>query len=113
MLDKESAREKITAIEEKLANPEEKAECIADIKKLIDIKQSHIWRVNAAPCCGYICDLSPLFEAEVEILQSALNAVKESNSNKASTLLENYLAFLEENYEDETLITDGFGLKNS
>ncbi len=102
MTDKESARVNITAIKEKLTNPEKKGECIAEIKKLIDIKQSHIWRADSiAPCCGSICGLVPLFEAEVGILESALNAVEGGNNNKASTLLENYLAFLEKNYEDE------------
>ena len=115
MIDKESARENIAAIKEKLANPEKKAECAAAIKKLIDIKQSHIWRVDSmSPCCGgSFCGLVSLFEAEVGILQGALDAVKEGNGNKASTLLENYLAFLEENYEDETLITNSFGLRGS
>jgi len=96
------AIESINAIKQKLANPEKKSECIADIENMIEIKQSHIWRADGiAPCCGSICGLVPLFEAELGILQSALNAVKEGNNNKASTLLEDYLAFLEENYEPE------------
>ena len=105
MINKESARKNITAIKEKLADPEKRTECIADIEKLIDMKRSHIWRVeNIAPCCGNICGLASLFEAEIENLQSILNALKNNDNAKAVALLEEYLAFLEKNYRDETLI---------
>jgi hypothetical protein len=101
-IDKEGARREVAVIKEKLANPGKKGECIAEIKKLIAMKQSHIWRVDSmSPCCGSICGLVPLFEAEVGILQSALNALERGNNNRASALLEDYLAFLEKNYEDE------------
>lgn len=113
-IDKEGVRAAITAIKEELANPEKKTECIAEIEKLIDMKQSHIWRVESvAPCCGHICDFASLFEAEIGILQGVLSAVKEGDNNKACTLLEDYLAFLDENYEDEALIIKGFRLGNS
>ena len=112
-IDKEGARADITAIKEKLGNPEKKAECIAEIKKLIDMKETHIWRVDSiAPCCGTICGFASLFEAEIGILQTALDAIEESNGDKAASLLEDYFAFLEENYENEAAATNGFRLKN-
>ena len=114
MINKESARKDITAIKEKLANPEKRTECIADIEKLIDMKRSHIWRVESiAPCCGSICGFASLFEAEIGILQGVLNALKKNDNDKAVALLEDYLAFLEKNYKDETLITRQLQLKNS
>ena len=114
MIDKKNARANITAIREKLVNPEKKAECIADIEKLIDMKQSHIWRADSiSPCCGSICGLVPLFEAEIEILQSILNAMGKNDNGEAAALLEDYLAFLEKNYEDEISITSNLGLGNS
>ena len=114
MINKEGAKKDITAIKEKLANPEKRTECIADIEKLIDMKRSHIWRVESiAPCCGSICGFASLFEAEIGILQDILNALKKNDNDKAVALLEDYLAFLEKNYKDETLITRQFQLKNS
>jgi len=102
VIDKESARKEITAIREKLASAERKTECIAAIDKLIDIKESHIWRAEGiAPCCGNICGLASLFESEIGILRRALNALKENDSDKAAALLEDYLAFLEKNYQHE------------
>ena len=114
MINKESAKKDITAIKEKLANPEKRTECIADIEKLIDMKRSHIWRAESiAPCCGSICGFASLFEAEIGILQDILSALKKNDNDKAVALLEDYLAFLEKNYKDETLITRQFQLKNS
>jgi len=114
MINKESAKKDITAIKEKLANPKKRTECIADIEKLIDMKQSHIWRVESiAPCCGNICGYASLFEAEIGILQGILDGLKKNDNDKAVALLEDYLAFLEKNYKDETLITRQHQLKNS
>jgi len=113
-IDKESVRAAITAIKEKLANPEKKTECIAEIEQLIDMKQSNVWRADSmAPCCGDICGFASLFETEIGILKGALSAVKEGDNNKARTLLQDYLVFLEENYEDESSMIKGFELGNS
>jgi hypothetical protein len=105
MINKESARKNITAIKEKLADPEKRTECIAKIENLIDMKQSHIWRAESiAPCCGNICGLTSLFETEIEKLQSTLNALKKNDNAKAAVLLEDYLTFIDKNYKDETSI---------
>lgn len=114
LIDKENVTKDIAAIKEKLANPERKAECITDIQKLIDMKQSHLWRADAGSCSGNICSLSgSLLETELATLQHALDAVKENDSNKAAALLEDYLAFVEKNYGDEAVITSRLGLKGS
>jgi hypothetical protein len=105
MINKESVRKNLTAIKEKLADPEKRTEGIADIENLINMKRSHIWRVESiAPCCGNICGLASLFEAEIENLQRSLNALKKNDNAKAAASLEGYLAFLEKNYKDETSI---------
>lgn len=102
MIDIESARQDIAAIRQKLASPERKTACIAAIEKLIDIKESHIWRVEGmASCCGNICGSASLFGSEIGILQAALNAVKQNDSEKAAALLEDYLAFLDKNYQHD------------
>ena len=112
-IDKKSVRATITGIKEKLAKPEKKTECVAEIEQLIDMKQSNVWRVDSmAACCGDIGGVASLFETEAEMLNNALSAIKEGDNNKARTLLEDYLVFLEENYEDESSMIKGFNLKN-
>lgn len=95
------AIESIIAIKEKLADPGKKSECIADIEKTIEMKQSHLWRADAGSCCANLCGISSQFEAEIEILQGALDALKEDDTSKTVALLEDYLAFLGKSYEPE------------
>mgnify|MGYP001124777977 CR=1 FL=1 len=100
MISKE-AIESVIATKEKLANSEKKAECIADTENVIRTKQSHLLRAEWGSCCGDICGLVPQLETEIGILQEALDAMKGNDSRKAAGLLQDYLAFLEKNYEAE------------
>lgn len=101
MVDKERVRGTIAAIKEKLANAQRKAECIADIENMIDIKQAHIWRADVGSCCGNVCNISSLIGMEIGILQDAIEAIQREDTGKAAALLENYVAFIEENYQNE------------
>jgi len=105
MLNKKGVTEDINAIKEKLSNPEKKAECIAEMKKLIDVKYSNLLQVEGcSSCCGSICGVDSLLEAEMGILQSALDAIIVNDIKNAAFLLEDYLVFVEKNYENETSI---------
>jgi len=95
--------ESVISTKEKLANPDKKVECIADIENMIEMKQSHLWRAEWGSCCGNICGLVPQLETEIETLQGALDALKEGDNSKASFLLQGYVTFLEKNYEVEHL----------
>ena len=64
MIDKKGIREDISTVKEKLASPLKKAECITDIEKMIDMKQSHIWRADMGSCRGSICNISLQIEIE-------------------------------------------------
>ena len=101
MINKEAVRENIVAIKEKLADSGSKDESITEVKKLIEMKQSHLWRADVGSCCGSICNLSSQIEIEIGILQQVIEAIERKDNNKAVSLLENYLAFVEEHYEDE------------
>ncbi len=101
MVDKEGVREGIRDIKEKLTLPSKKMECIADIEKIIDMKESHIWRADAGSCRGNVCDISSQIEIEVGILQNAVGAIKEGDNKRAVASLEDYVAFIEKYYDDE------------
>ena len=95
------AVESITAIKQKLADPKKKAECIADIEKTIEMKQSHLWRADAGSCCANLSGVSCQFETEINFLQGVLDALKEDDNSKAAARLEDYLDFLGKSYEPE------------
>ncbi len=101
MIDKKEVRETIAAIKEKLASPSKKADCIADIEKMIGIKQSHVWRADLGSCYGNVCNISSQIEIEIGILNEALDTVREGDNSKAASLLESFLAFVEEHYDNE------------
>lgn len=105
----------VIAIKHKLCDPEKKSECIADIERIVDVRQSHLWRADSlSPCCGgAICNLAAQFEAEIEILGDVLEALKGSHDSKAATLLEDYLAFLQKSYRSETSVIEGLGFSEN
>jgi hypothetical protein len=99
MISKE-AMESVMSLRGKIADPEKEAECIADLENMITIKQSHLARADWGSCCGNICNLAPQMDSELQMLQKILEVLKE-DSTRASSLLEDYIAFLQENYRPE------------
>jgi len=99
MISKE-AMESVMSLRGKIADPEKKAECIADVENMITIKQSHLARAEWGSCCGNICNLAPQMDSELQMLQNILEALRE-DSTRAASLLEDYIAFLQENYRPE------------
>jgi hypothetical protein len=99
MISKE-AMESVMSLRGKIADPEKKAECVADVENMITIKQSHLARAEWGSCCGNICNLAPQMDSELQMLQKILEVLKE-DSTRAASLLEDYIAFLQENYRPE------------
>jgi hypothetical protein len=99
MISKE-AMESVMSLRGKIADPEKKAECIADVENMITIKQSHLARADWGSCCGNICNLAPQMDSELQMLQKILEVLRE-DSTRAASLLEDYIAFLKESYRPE------------
>ena len=89
------------SLREKMANPKNRAECIAEVENMINMKESHLARADWGACCGNIGNLTPQIETELQMLQNTLEALKQGNRAKAVSLLEDYIAFLHENYTPE------------
>jgi hypothetical protein len=91
----------VMSLREKMADPKNKAECIAEVENMIRMKESHLARADWGACCGNIGNLTPQIESELQILQNTLEVLKEGDNTKAVSLLEDYIAFLHENYTPE------------
>jgi hypothetical protein len=100
MISKE-AMHSVMSLKEKIADPKKRAECIADVENMIKIKESHLARAEWGSCCGNICNLASQIDSELQMLQNTLEILKKGNSTKASSLLEDYIAFLQESYSPE------------
>lgn len=101
MMDKDDVERAITATKERLVGPEAREQCVSDIQKLIDIKQSHMWRAEYGSCVGNLCNISSLVEMEIGILQNVIDAIKAGDGGKAAALLDEYVAFIDVHYDDE------------
>ena len=91
----------VMSLGEKIGDPEKRAECIADVENMIEIKESHIARAELASCCDNICNLVPQIESELQMLQNILEVLRNGDSTKARSLLEDYIGFLQENYSPQ------------
>lgn len=100
MISKETMNS-VMSLREKIADPEKRAECIADVENMIKMKESHLARADWGTCCGNICNLVPQIESELQMLQNTLDVLREEDSTKAVSLLEDYIAFLKKNYNPE------------
>ncbi|MFW6117941.1 MAG: hypothetical protein ACOC6R_00420 [Chloroflexota bacterium] len=89
------------SLKEKIADVEKRAECIADVENMIKIKESHIARAELASCCDNICNLVPQIESELQMLQKILEVLRNGDSTKAHSLLEDYIGFLQESYSPQ------------
>jgi len=100
MISKETM-DSVMSLREKIADPKKRAECIADVENMIKMKESHLARADWGSCCGNICNLVPQIESELQMLHNTLEILRKEDSTKASSLLEEYIAFLQKNYSPE------------
>ncbi len=91
----------VMSLRDKIADPGKSPECIADVEDMIKMKESHMARADWGTCCGDICCLVPQIESEIQMLQSILEALKNEDSTKAASLLEDYTSFLQKYYSPE------------
>jgi hypothetical protein len=87
--------EAIKAVRQKLAEPAQIQEARADIKKMLEIKQTLLWRADAGTCCGSLCNIATSLSREISILENALNALEKGEKSTALQSLEEYEQLLE------------------
>ena len=91
----------VMSLREKIVDPGKRAECIADLENMIDIKESHLARAEWSSCCRNICNLTSQIDSELNMLQNTLKALRNEDNTKAASLLEDYISSLQKNYRPE------------
>jgi len=77
------------AARKKLANPSTGQEGIEDLKKMLEIKQAHLWRSDViAPCCGNLGGFACQLNEEVTLLENALPLLERGDLTAASPMLD-------------------------
>jgi hypothetical protein len=85
-------KETVSATRQKIADPKKLKEAVADIKKMLEIKEALLWRSEGmTPCCGSLSNVSAHLTREVGILEHTLSALENGDKAHASDLLQEYI----------------------
>jgi len=96
IIDKDS----VSATKQKLAEPKKIKQAVKDIRKMLEIKETLLWRSEGmAPCCGSLNNISAQLTREVNILENTLSALQNGNTAQAADLLQEYIHVLEASCE--------------
>jgi len=81
--------ETFEATRKKLAAVSTRQEGIDDLKKILEIKQAHLWRSDViAPCCGNLGGFACQLNEEVTLLEEAIMLLEKGDLTAASPKLE-------------------------
>ena len=71
----------------------------ADVKNMLEIKQTLLWRADAGTCCGSLESVASFIARETIILENILVALEKGDKSEAIRLLQEYKQILETNNE--------------
>ena len=91
------SRQQVEELIDKLADPTRLDESKAELEKMLEIKSALLSRAadGIQPCCGTFCEIRTCLDSEVNVLQEALDALNKKDVDKASSLLRDYIKYLE------------------
>lgn len=90
----------VNATKQKLDNNGKIQQVIDDVRRMLEIKETLLWRSEAmASCCGSLCSIASHLTHEVDILENTLTALENSDTARAADLLGEYMRILEANRE--------------
>ena len=93
-------KDSVNATKEKLDSLGNMQEVIDDVTRMLEIKQTLLWRSEAiAPCCGSLCSIASQLTHEVDVLENTLAALENGDITRAVDLLEQFARIVEESRE--------------
>ena len=101
MIDKAEVEGAIAAIKNKLDDARKKEECLAELRNMIDIKQSQMWRSEMGSCAGGLCNISSLIDMEIALVQGTIKCIESGDVGRAAALLDEYVGFVNQHYDNE------------
>ncbi len=90
------SRKQVENLIKKLTDPAKLDESRDEVKRMLEIKSTLLWRADCSqPCCGSFEGIKTCLTSEAQILQDTLYALDEGNTQRASSLLTEYMNYLE------------------
>ena len=87
------SKEQVNSLIHRLSIPTELNQCQAEVKQMLEIKSELLWWAESGKCCSQ--QAKGCLVGEVQILEHALNSLKENDVSQASSLLRDYTHLLE------------------
>jgi hypothetical protein len=80
----------INKIINKLNHPLSVGDAILDIEKIINIKQTLLWRAEAGTCCGSLGNIASSLSNEIILLEKSLTALQKGDKLETIRTLQEY-----------------------
>ncbi|GEM_PF-341081 len=88
---------------QQLADPSTRQEGLDTLKKILDIKQAHLWRSEAiAPCCGNLNGFACQLNEETALLEKVISVVESGDLAQADPILDRLATLISFSMEKET-----------
>ncbi len=91
------SKQQVEELIDRLADPARLDESKAELEKMLEIKSALLSRAadGIQPCCGTFCEIRTCLDSEVNILQEALDALNKKDVDRVSSLLRDYIKYME------------------
>lgn len=89
------SKQQVETLIKKLADPARLDECRDEVTKMLEIKSALLCRAEPQPCCGSYEEIKTCLTSETQILQETLDALDEGNIQRATSLLTEYMGYIE------------------
>ena len=90
------SKQQVENLIDKLGDPARFDESRGELEKMLEIKSSLLWRAGGPrSCCGSLEGVKICLDSEVQVLQEVLAALDKHDIPKASSLLKDYIKYLE------------------
>ena len=92
----EIGKEQVSSLLSRLDDPSQLSQCQDEVRQMLKIKSELLWWAESGKCCSQ--PARNRLTSGIDILEDALNFLKEGNISQASSLLRDYMNQLEEEY---------------
>jgi len=91
------SRQQVESLIAKLTDPARFDESRGELEKMLEIKTALLSRAadGIQPCCGTFCEIKTCLDSEVQVLQETLDALDKHDIPKTSSLLRDYIKYME------------------
>ena len=93
-------KESVKELRERLKDPDKVDQCRDEVRKMLEIKGSRLWRAEAGSCCN-LQPLAAQLAWEVQDLEDLLTAIEKDKTVQAASMLEDYIQRVDWSWKED------------